>query len=193
MTATPDLAGPGGAPGAVQVGLVVLGRVVVDDDVDVVDVDAPGGDVGGDQHRRACPSVKSAQRLLPHLLAQVAVDGGGLDALPAQLLGQAVGAALGAGEHERAVRRRWRSAAATFTLSISWTSRKRCAISSTVTVSELDLVEHGVVLVAVDEAVDGAVERGREQQRLVAALDVAQDPLDLRAGSPCRPCGRPRR
>ena len=45
------LAGPGGAARAVQVGLVVLGRVVVDDDVDVVDVDAAGGDVGGDQHR----------------------------------------------------------------------------------------------------------------------------------------------
>ena len=45
------LPGAGGAAGAVEVGLVVLGRVVVDDDVDGVDVDAAGGDVGGDEHR----------------------------------------------------------------------------------------------------------------------------------------------
>ena len=49
------LARTGGAAGAVEVGLVVLGRVVVDHDVDGVDVDAAGGDVGGDEHRDACP------------------------------------------------------------------------------------------------------------------------------------------
>ena len=49
------LAGPGGAARAVQVGLVVLGRVVVDDHVDVVDVEAPGGDVGGDEAPAARP------------------------------------------------------------------------------------------------------------------------------------------
>ena len=36
---------------AVQVRLVVLGRVVVHDHVDAVDVDAARGDVGGDEHR----------------------------------------------------------------------------------------------------------------------------------------------
>ena len=40
-----------GATRAVQVRLVVLGRVVVHDDVDRVDVDAARGDVGGDEHR----------------------------------------------------------------------------------------------------------------------------------------------
>ena len=43
-------AGAGGAPGAVQVGLVFGGRVDVDDQLHVVDVHAAGGDVGGDQH-----------------------------------------------------------------------------------------------------------------------------------------------
>ena len=47
------LAGAGGAARAVQVGLVVLGRVEVDDHVDVVDVDAAGGHVGGDEHGAA--------------------------------------------------------------------------------------------------------------------------------------------
>ena len=40
-------------------------------------------------------------------------------------------------------------------------------------------MEHGVALVAVDQALDAAVERGREQQRLVGLADVAQHPLDL--------------
>jgi hypothetical protein len=43
----------------------------------------------------------------------------------------------------------------------------------------LDLVEHGVALVPLHQAVDDAVERGREQQRLVRAAHVAQHPLDL--------------
>src|SRR4051794_26538046 len=36
--------GPGGAPGTVHVRLVLFGRVVVHDDVDIVDVDAARGD-----------------------------------------------------------------------------------------------------------------------------------------------------
>src|SRR5690606_11309330 len=40
---------PGGAPAAVQVVLVAGGQVDVDHHVDAVDVDAAGGDVGGDQ------------------------------------------------------------------------------------------------------------------------------------------------
>ena len=42
--------GAGGAPGPVQVVLVVVRRVVVHDEVDIVDVDAAGGDIGGDEH-----------------------------------------------------------------------------------------------------------------------------------------------
>ncbi len=44
------LAGAGGTAAAVQVVLVVGGRVDVDDEVEVVDVDAAGRDVGGHQH-----------------------------------------------------------------------------------------------------------------------------------------------
>ena len=43
-----------------------------------------------------------------------------------------------------------------------------------------DLVEDGVGQVALDQAVDGAVEGRGEQQRLVRALgDAAKHPLDL--------------
>jgi len=42
-----------------------------------------------------------------------------------------------------------------------------------------DLVVHRVGLVALDQPVDGAVERGREQQRLPLAVGATQDPLKL--------------
>ena len=45
--------------------------------------------------------------------------------------------------------------------------------------ARLDLVEDGVALVALDEAVDHPVEGGGEEQRLVRAPHVAQHPLDL--------------
>ena len=90
------LAGAGGAARAVQVRLVVLGRVVVDDDVDVVDVDAAGGDVGGHQHGQLAGARSRASAFSRRLLAQVAVDGGGLARPPLELRGEAVGAPLGA-------------------------------------------------------------------------------------------------
>ena len=100
--------------------------------VDVVDVDAAGGDVGGDQHRELAGD-EVGERPLPQLLAQVAVDGRGVDALGLEALHEAVGAALGADEHQGASAWLLAIAAATFTLSISWTRRNRCSISSTVT------------------------------------------------------------
>ena len=187
------LAGAGGAPGAVQVGLVVGGRVVVDDDVDVVDVDAAGGDVGGDQHLAACRSAKSASafsrwpwRRSPWMAAAWT---------PSSLRArrEPVGAALGVGER-RASRPLLRAmAAATFTLSISWTARKRWFISSTVTVVGRDLVEHGIVLVALDRA---RRRRRRAWPRTAASgagRRCGAGSTRPGAGSPCRPCGRPRR
>ena len=72
-TTMPSLAGACGATGAVHVALLLLGRVEVDDDVDVVDVDAAGGDVGRDEHP-VLVLLEVAQRLLARGLAQVAVD-----------------------------------------------------------------------------------------------------------------------
>ena len=77
------------------------------DDVDVVDVDPAGGHVGGHQHVELALG-EVPQGPLPGALAQVAVDGHGLDALTVELEGQAVGAPLGADEHEAAEGARWR-------------------------------------------------------------------------------------
>ncbi|CAM5568854.1 hypothetical protein STANM309S_01803 [Streptomyces tanashiensis] len=50
MTGHAAPSGAGGTAAAVQVVLVVGGRVDVDDQIEAVDMDAAGGDVGGDEH-----------------------------------------------------------------------------------------------------------------------------------------------
>ncbi len=65
--------------------------------------------------------------------------------------------------------------------------------SSTCAGRRVDRVGHRVVQVAADELVDVAVERGGEQQPLAVGRGQVEQRGDLRAGSPCRPCGRPRR
>src|SRR5699024_11481105 len=68
--------GAGGPPDPVQVGLLVLGALVVDDVRDVVDVDPAGGDVGGDEHVHLS-AAERAQGLLASTLAEIPVQGSG--------------------------------------------------------------------------------------------------------------------
>src|SRR5439155_3268356 len=78
-------AGPARAAGAVDVALVLVRRVEVDHVRDVVEVEAAGGDVGGDQ-RRDLAGLEAGQRPLAGALRHVAVHRGGGDAMPGQLL-----------------------------------------------------------------------------------------------------------
>jgi len=79
---------------------VVVRRVELHDQVDVVHVDAAGRDVGGDQNA-GMPGGERVQRPLPLVLVAVAVDGLGLDPGPGQLLDEPVRAVLSADEEER--------------------------------------------------------------------------------------------
>ncbi len=72
---------------------------------DAVDIDAARGNVGRDQHP-ALAAAEPLERAGPGGLRLVAVDGIRRHAMPAQLLGHAVGAMLGLGEHQDAVDRR---------------------------------------------------------------------------------------
>src|SRR3546814_9608913 len=67
--------GAGGAARAVEVGLVVGRGVVVDEDVDVVDVQTSGGDVGGEHHLELAGG-ELLKRILALALTKVDVDGG---------------------------------------------------------------------------------------------------------------------
>ena len=89
--------GAAGAADAVQVGLLVLGALVVDHVRDALDVDAARGDVGADQHVDLAVAER-AQRLLAGALAEVAVDRAGGEAALLQLVGEVGRGALGAAE-----------------------------------------------------------------------------------------------
>src|SRR5690606_6320001 len=172
----PGGAGAGGAARAVEVVLVVVGRVAVDHDVDVVDVDAAGGDVGGDEHRPAAGG-EPAERLLPLALGEVAVDGRGAHAEGDEVAGEAVAVALGAAEHEGAAAD---GAEAGDDPGLVHVVDLDEAVGHRVDggVRVLDAVDGGVDHAA-GEGGDGAVEGGGEQHGLAAGGDVAQQPLDL--------------
>ena len=72
-------AGARGAADAVDVALRNVRQVVVDDMGDAVDVDAAGGDVGGDQ-RPQLAVAEGGERALALVLRLVAVDRLGRDA-----------------------------------------------------------------------------------------------------------------
>jgi hypothetical protein len=99
-------AGPAGAADPVHVGLLVLGALVVHDVADAGDVDATGGDVGGDQDVHLA-AAKGPQSLLAGALAEVTVDGGRGEPTVDELVGNLLRGALGAAEdhHQAAVAR----------------------------------------------------------------------------------------
>ena len=99
-----------GAARAVQVVLVVVGRIEMHDKPDVVDVDAAGGHIGRDKDARM-PRRERGERALTLVLVQVAVDGCRVDARPGQLLGEPVRAVLSADEEQGPAGRRPISAA----------------------------------------------------------------------------------
>ena len=82
-----------------DVGLGIDRHVVVDHVGDVVDVDPPGGDVGGDEDRG--PTVtKGLHRLGAGVLGLVPMDRIGTDRGPQKRLGKPLGTVLGPGEDE---------------------------------------------------------------------------------------------
>src|SRR5579863_2773073 len=93
--------GAAGAADAVDEVFGDIGKVVVDDVGDVLDVDAASGDVGGNEHA-ILPALETSEGRSPLRLRAVAMNHGGVDALTVQILGDALRAALGARENEAA-------------------------------------------------------------------------------------------
>ena len=125
---------------------------------DGVDVDPPGGDVGG--HQGLDPTVgEGGQGLLPLGLAAVAVDGGHRQPGQGQLTGEPVGPPLGAAEdHGRVVARDDLSGDGRPLRPIDLPEQVPAAVF--VALGVTDLVAERVPLVAADEDVDLAVEGG---------------------------------
>src|SRR4051794_2930526 len=169
--------GAGGAPDAGDVALAVLGRVEVDDVRDAVDVKAAGGDVR--RHERVgVAGVEALERPLALALGLVAVHGHGGHAGGDEPLGQAVRAALGADEDQRAV--------AIVAERVEQRVEARLAIDLDEAVLDLGgrarrrrvLVADGVVRVAARDLAGRAVERRGEEQRLAVVAALGDDPVD---------------
>ena len=83
------LLGPAGPADAVDVIFVLLGHIIVDDAVDVVDVDAAGGNVRGDEDGELAV-FEGAHGLFTLLLRDIAVDAVGVEAHADQIVAQAL-------------------------------------------------------------------------------------------------------
>ncbi|OCC07233.1 hypothetical protein A3Q37_06966 [Streptomyces sp. PTY087I2] len=171
-----------GAADAVEVGLLVLRRLVVDDVGHTLDVDTARGDVGADQDVDLAVA-EGAQRLLAGALAEVAVDRAGGEAALLQLLGDVGGRALRPAEDHR-------EPAA---LGLEDAGEHLRLVHVVGAVDVLDRVLHGRALVvgrrgvdvrrlrhvAAGEADDGTGHGGREQHRLALGRQHRDDALDV--------------
>ncbi len=162
---------------AVQVVLVVAGRVHVQHQVDAVDVDAAGRDVGRDEDVDV-PVLEVGQGPRPRALGHAAVQRVGLHTGVAQLLGDTVGAQLGADEDDRAA------------LAGGDGRGDRCLVLG---LHDEDVVRHGrhgalrgvdlvadrVVQVPVDQGLDLVLHGRGEQHPLAARRDLVEQLGDL--------------
>ncbi|RPK94458.1 hypothetical protein EES46_01305 [Streptomyces sp. ADI98-10] len=171
------LAGTGGTARAVQVVLVVTGRVHVQDQVDAVDVDTAGGDVGRDE-RVDVALLEVLQDPRTGALGHAAVQRVGLHAGLDELLGDAVRAQLGADEDDRAA------------LAGGDGGRDRRLVlrlhdedvvrhGRDVALRAVDLVRHRVGEVALDQRADLVLHGGGEEHPLTATGDLVEQLGDL--------------
>ena len=169
-------AGSGSTAGTVKKGLVLGRGIDVDDQGDVVDVDAASGDVGRDQHADFA-AAEVGEVALASALRQVAVQFDCGDACGAQLLGELLGAVLGAHEEQRTVEARRQC-----TDDGGLVARRNCEYVVGHGVDRrhfrVDRVNDRVDEVLAHQTVDGLVERRREQQPLAADRSRIEDALD---------------
>ena len=144
-----------------------------------VDVQAAGGDLGRHEERHP-PGLEVGQGPDPLGLALVAVDGGDRDAVLLELLGQPVGAVLGAGEDERLVdlpRTDELAQELSLALAVDRMDDLLDELGGRVPRRDLDL--GGTVEDPIGQASDVVREGGREQQVLPLGGQRGQDPADV--------------
>ena len=157
---------------------MVGGRVDVQHQRNVVDVDAAGGDVGGDQDRRVAV-LEVGQDAVALALGLAAVQRRRVHALLTQPLGEPVHVGLGAHEHDRAA-----LAGADLRddgLLVRVRNLEQVVVhGGHAGRRRRDRVRHRVGEVLPDQLVDVAVERRGEQQPLPARRGQVEDLADLR-------------
>ncbi len=166
------LAGAGRAAAPVQVALVVLRRVHVQHQADVVHVDAARRDVGADEHVDGALA-ELGEDAGALVLALAAVQAARLDADPGQLLAQPVHAVLGADEDDRTA-----LAVGDLGRDVELVVARHLHHVVLHGVDRRGRRSHGVgdrvLEEAVHQLVDVAVERGREQQPLAVGRGLRE-------------------
>ncbi len=159
---------------------MVLGRVVVHDERDVIQVEPAGGDVGRNQ-RGVATLVEAIESFLASGLRQVTVHGDRFDPALNEALGESVRPALRANEHQRR--------AGLFVLQQIY---QRAAFvpardgdeAVLRLVHRLRLTRHLVYLsvsrIGLGQTSDLAVQRRGEEHRLAVVGDAVDDPIHLR-------------
>ena len=149
----------------------------MDDRCDVVHVDATRGHIRCHQRLRAT-GAEVLERAVTLVLRAVAVDRGGGDAGVGQLLGDPLGAALGATEDDGRAH-----AVDDLTGGCdafgAFDGPEVVLQVGQLVVWDLELVQHRVVLVVAHEHVDVAVERRREQHRLAVITATVEKATHL--------------
>ena len=173
------VAGAPSAADAVDVVLRLVGQIEVHHMRQLVDVDAAGGNIGGHQHAHLA-ALEARQGAGAGPLALVAVDGGGLDALLREPLGNAISAVLGSGEHQHllpvvAADQMTKQLRLAVHIAGMEHMLHRCGRA----VLRRGLQLHGVVQQAGGQLLDRGLEGGREQQVLSFRRQQRQDLLDV--------------
>ena len=173
------MATPGRTSRTVEVSLVLCGRIDVDDERDIVDVDAAGSDIGGDEDRHGAVG-KALDGAGACTLALVTVQRHRVDAGATQLLRLAIDAVLGAHKHDG--------------LALARAEGEHDVVAGVAVADEGDEVLHGahggldrrggvrhrVMHVLLDQLVDVAVKRGGEEQALAIVRREVEELAHLR-------------
>jgi hypothetical protein len=147
---------------------------------DVAHVDAAGGDVRGDEGVDAA-RVELGEGALALALGLVAVHGDRGEVVLGQALDQAVGAVLGAHEHERAPALALEARDEGVDLALVVDLEEAVLDGALVGLGVLVLVAAGVAGVGVGQAAGLAVERRGEHDGLAVGGDLLDDAVDRRA------------
>ena len=94
--------GPSCTSDAVHIGVWKIWQVIIDDVRDLVDINAAGGNVGGDEYLHLA-RLEALERERASILTLVAVDRPGLNANAVELLDNAVGAVFRSRKDERSI------------------------------------------------------------------------------------------
>ena len=171
---------PAGAADAMHVARIVVRRIEVDDVRDRIDVQATRCDVG--RHEGVgVPAREALEGARALRLRHVAVQGRDADAAALEARRQPARAALGAHEHERELALVPQHVDEAVELLLVERGQESVLDCAHLGLGRVVLDAHGVARVFRCEAVDLAVERGGEEERLALPANLADDAVDGRA------------